>query len=61
VGISAAYVTFADEEGADDEKDIVLGAWADAGIAGRVVRWDDPEVDWAAFGHECRAWTPGFN
>jgi glutathione synthase/RimK-type ligase-like ATP-grasp enzyme len=49
VGISAAYVTFADEEGADDEKDIVLGAWADAGIAGRVVRWDDPEVDWAAF------------
>jgi hypothetical protein len=23
VGISAAYVTFADEEGADDEKEIV--------------------------------------
>ncbi|MEV6863100.1 hypothetical protein AB0M44_19120 [Streptosporangium subroseum] len=49
MGISAAYVTFADEEGADDEKEIVLEAWADAGIAGHIVRWDDPEVDWAAF------------
>lgn len=49
MGTSAAYVTFADEEGSDDEKEIVLEAWNDAGITGRVVRWDDPEVDWAAF------------
>ncbi|WP_371780072.1 ATP-grasp domain-containing protein [Streptosporangium subroseum] len=49
MGVSAAYVTFADEEGADDEKEIVLEAWADAGITGRIVRWDDPAVDWAAF------------
>ncbi|SNS59894.1 hypothetical protein SAMN05216276_101271 [Streptosporangium subroseum] len=49
MGISAAYVTFADEEGFDDEKEIVIEAWADTGITGHIVRWDDPEVDWAAF------------
>ncbi|WP_326820729.1 ATP-grasp domain-containing protein [Streptosporangium sp. NBC_01756] len=46
---SVAYVTFVDPNGFDDEKEIALAAWAGAGITGRVVRWDDPEVDWAAF------------
>lgn len=46
---SVAYVTFVDPNGFDDEKEIALAAWAGAGITGRAVRWDDPEVDWAAF------------
>ncbi|MGV9778452.1 ATP-grasp domain-containing protein [Streptosporangium sp. NPDC003464] len=49
MSVSAAYVTFADPDGVDDEKELALAAWAEAGIAGRVVRWDDPEADWAAF------------
>ncbi|GGK73159.1 ATP-grasp domain-containing protein [Planomonospora parontospora subsp. parontospora] len=46
---SVAYVTYADPEGFDDEKEIALAAWAEAGISGTVVRWDDPAADWAAF------------
>ncbi|MEV8632956.1 hypothetical protein AB0395_14990 [Streptosporangium sp. NPDC051023] len=46
---SAAYVTFADLDGSDDEKEIAVQAWAEAGVSGRVVLWDDPGVDWAAF------------
>ncbi|GAA3512823.1 hypothetical protein FHR32_004904 [Streptosporangium album] len=46
---SAAYVTFVDPDGVDDEKEIALAAWAEAGITGHIVRWDDPEIDWAAF------------
>ncbi|MDP9861139.1 MULTISPECIES: ATP-grasp domain-containing protein [Streptosporangium] len=42
-------MTFADPDGGDDEKELALAAWAEAGIAGRIVRWDDPEADWAAF------------
>ncbi|GAA3427050.1 ATP-grasp domain-containing protein [Streptosporangium sandarakinum] len=49
MSVSAAYVTFADPDGMDDEKETALAAWADAGITGRVVRWDDPEADWAGF------------
>ncbi|GGS45990.1 ATP-grasp domain-containing protein [Planobispora rosea] len=49
MNISAAYVTYEDLDGLDDEKDIALAAWAEAGIAGRIVRWDDPSADWAAF------------
>ncbi|MFJ2030921.1 RimK family alpha-L-glutamate ligase [Streptosporangium sp. NPDC087985] len=49
MGASVAYVTFADPDGVDDEKEIALAAWAEVGIAGQIVRWDDPEVDWAAF------------
>ncbi|MBG0828737.1 hypothetical protein HS041_13255 [Planomonospora sp. ID67723] len=49
MSISAAYVTYEDLDGFDDEKEIALAAWADAGISGRIVRWDDPAVDWAAF------------
>ncbi|MEU6738319.1 ATP-grasp domain-containing protein [Streptosporangium sandarakinum] len=49
MSVSAAYVTFADPDGMDDEKETALAAWAEAGIAGRVVRWDDPGVDWAGF------------
>jgi glutathione synthase/RimK-type ligase-like ATP-grasp enzyme len=49
MSVSAAYVTFSDPDGADDEQEPTLAAWAGAGIAGHVVRWDDPEVDWAAF------------
>ncbi|WP_285776235.1 hypothetical protein [Microtetraspora sp. NBRC 13810] len=44
-----AYVTFADPDGHDDERETVLAAWAEAGIAGRAVRWDDPEADWGSF------------
>ncbi|MFF5243615.1 RimK family alpha-L-glutamate ligase [Streptosporangium sp. NPDC000095] len=46
---SAAYVTFTDPDKIDDEKGIAVAAWADQGITGHIVRWDDPEVDWAAF------------
>ncbi|MFF5206395.1 RimK family alpha-L-glutamate ligase [Streptosporangium sp. NPDC000396] len=49
MGVSAAYVTWADPDGFDDEKEPALAAWAEVGIAGHVVRWDDPGVDWAAF------------
>ncbi|WP_433253850.1 ATP-grasp domain-containing protein [Streptosporangium sp. CA-135522] len=49
VSASAAYVTFADPDGFDDEKEPALAAWAEVGIAGHIARWDDPEVDWAAF------------
>ncbi|GAA3445021.1 ATP-grasp domain-containing protein [Planomonospora venezuelensis] len=49
MSISAAYVTYEDPDGFDDEKEIALAAWAEAGISGRVVRWDNPGVDWAAF------------
>ncbi|GAA2902385.1 hypothetical protein GCM10010517_68300 [Streptosporangium fragile] len=49
MAISAAYVTSADPEGFDDEKEIAVAAWAEAGITGHIVRWDDPEADWAAF------------
>ncbi|MDP9845867.1 ATP-grasp domain-containing protein [Streptosporangium lutulentum] len=49
MGVSAAYVTFADADGSDDEKEIALAAWGEVGITGRAVRWDDPAVDWAAF------------
>ncbi|MER6826810.1 hypothetical protein ABT352_12545 [Streptosporangium sp. NPDC000563] len=46
---SVAYVTFTDPDKVDDEKGIAVAAWADQGITGHIVRWDDPEVDWAAF------------
>ncbi|MER6170232.1 hypothetical protein [Streptosporangium sp. NPDC001681] len=49
MGVSAAYVTFADPDKLDDEKGIVVAAWAEVGITGHIVRWDDPEVDWAGF------------
>ncbi|MER5427090.1 ATP-grasp domain-containing protein [Streptosporangium roseum] len=49
MSVSAAYVTFADPDGVDDEQEPTLAAWAGAGITGHVVRWDDPEVDWSAF------------
>ncbi|MCG5211723.1 ATP-grasp domain-containing protein [Streptosporangium soli] len=44
-----AYVTFADPDGHDDERETALAAWAAAGIEGRAVRWDDPAADWAAY------------
>ncbi|WP_440099469.1 hypothetical protein [Streptosporangium sp. H16] len=49
MGVSVAYVTFADPDGVDDEKEVAVAAWAEEGITGRIARWDDPEVDWAAF------------
>ncbi|NRQ34814.1 hypothetical protein HII36_23690 [Nonomuraea sp. NN258] len=44
-----AYVTFDDRDGSDDERDHALAAWAAAGIAGRIERWDDPAVDWSGY------------
>ncbi|GAA2800350.1 ATP-grasp domain-containing protein [Nonomuraea dietziae] len=44
-----AYVTFDDPDGNDDERELVLASWREAGIEGRAVRWDDPEADWSAF------------
>ncbi|MEV4113953.1 hypothetical protein [Nonomuraea sp. NPDC049695] len=44
-----AYVTFEDPEGGDDERDLALSAWREAGIDGRVERWDDAAVDWSAY------------
>ncbi|AQZ65863.1 unnamed protein product [[Actinomadura] parvosata subsp. kistnae] len=43
-----AYVTYADFE-LDDERDLVPAAWREAGIEGRVERWDDPSADWSAY------------
>lgn len=43
-----AYVTFADFE-TDDERDLTLAAWREAGIEGRIERWDDAAVDWSAY------------
>ncbi|GAB2913320.1 RimK family alpha-L-glutamate ligase [Nonomuraea fastidiosa] len=41
-----AYATF---DGPDDERALVLAAWREAGIEGRVERWDDPDADWSAY------------
>ncbi|SDQ99717.1 ATP-grasp domain-containing protein [Thermostaphylospora chromogena] len=49
MGTPVAYVTFHDPDGHDDERAAVLGAWAEKGLAGRAVRWDDPDADWSAF------------
>ncbi|MFI9555039.1 RimK family alpha-L-glutamate ligase [Nonomuraea endophytica] len=46
---TCAYVTFADPDDLDDERDPALAAWREHGIEGRAVRWDDPDVDWSAF------------
>ncbi|MFI6326006.1 RimK family alpha-L-glutamate ligase [Nonomuraea sp. NPDC050556] len=42
-------MTFEDRDERDDERDLALSAWRDAGIDGRAVRWDDPAVDWSSF------------
>ncbi|MBB5778307.1 hypothetical protein AB0K16_14810 [Nonomuraea jabiensis] len=47
--VLCAYVTFEDPHGVDDERDPVLSAWREAGIEGRVERWDDPAADWSAY------------
>lgn len=44
-----AYVTFDDADERDDEREVALAAWQEAGLDGRTVRWDDPTVDWSAF------------
>ncbi|MGW0809408.1 ATP-grasp domain-containing protein [Nonomuraea sp. NPDC002799] len=47
-----AYATFDDRGGrddVDDECDLALAAWREAGIEGRAERWDDPAVDWSAY------------
>ncbi|MEU6712676.1 hypothetical protein ABZ897_14445 [Nonomuraea sp. NPDC046802] len=44
-----AYATFDDRDGHDDERDLALEAWREAGIVGRVERWDDPAVDWSGY------------
>lgn len=44
-----AYVTFDDINERDNERELALAAWQDAGIDGRTVRWDDPSVDWSSF------------
>ncbi|GAA4047953.1 ATP-grasp domain-containing protein [Nonomuraea soli] len=41
-----AYATY---DGPDDDRELTLEAWSEAGIDGRVVRWDDPEADWSVF------------
>jgi glutathione synthase/RimK-type ligase-like ATP-grasp enzyme len=33
----------------DDERDVALAAWREAGIEGRAEQWDDPAVDWSAY------------
>ncbi|MEV6986206.1 hypothetical protein AB0M95_33785 [Sphaerisporangium sp. NPDC051017] len=41
-----AYVTY---DGPDDDREVVLAHWREAGIDGAAVSWDDPSADWAAF------------
>ncbi len=47
--MKVAYVTFPNLLGHDDEREIVLAAWAEVGIQGTAVLWDDPAADWASF------------
>lgn len=47
--VLCAYVTFADPDGHDDEREAVLTAWREAGVEGRAERWDDPDADWSAY------------
>lgn len=47
--MKVAYVTFPDPLGRDDEREIALAAWAEVGIEGTAVPWDDPAADWASF------------
>ncbi|GII89823.1 ATP-grasp domain-containing protein [Sinosporangium siamense] len=49
MGIPVAYATFADPSGDDDEREVAIAAWRQAGIEGHAVRWDDPEIDWSSF------------
>lgn len=42
-------MTYEDPEGDDDERGPALSAWREAGIEGRVERWDDPAADWASY------------
>nr|WP_055503645.1 hypothetical protein [Nonomuraea pusilla] len=44
-----AYATFADPDNNDNERDLALAAWREAGIEGRAERWDDPGVDWSGY------------
>ncbi|MEO3810107.1 hypothetical protein ABGB17_13995 [Sphaerisporangium sp. B11E5] len=44
--LKVAYVTY---DGPDDDRAVLLDAWARAGIDGRAVRWDDPAVRWERF------------
>lgn len=46
---TCAYVTFDEADDRDDERDLAIAAWQDAGIDGTAVRWDDPDVDWSSF------------
>ncbi|MDH2425218.1 hypothetical protein [Sphaerisporangium sp. TRM90804] len=41
-----AYVTY---DGPDDDRDVLLAVWERAGIEGRAVHWDRPDVRWADF------------
>ncbi|WP_245966220.1 ATP-grasp domain-containing protein [Sphaerisporangium album] len=41
-----AYVTY---DGPDDDREVVLPYWREAGIDGAAVSWDDPSADWASF------------
>ncbi|GII86407.1 ATP-grasp domain-containing protein [Sphaerisporangium siamense] len=41
-----AYVTY---DGPDDDRDVMLAHWRDAGVDGAAVRWDDPAAVWEAF------------
>ncbi|WP_344480561.1 hypothetical protein [Nonomuraea monospora] len=41
-------MTSADAD-ADDEQEPMLAAWREAGIEGRVERWDDAAVDWSSY------------
>ncbi|MEV7965043.1 hypothetical protein AB0O34_03555 [Sphaerisporangium sp. NPDC088356] len=44
--MNIAYVTY---DGPDDDREVLLATWKQAGIDGSAVRWDDPDADWAAF------------
>lgn len=48
---TVAYVTASDERilADDTDRDLVVAALVDGGLAAEVVAWDDPTVDWARF------------
>jgi glutathione synthase/RimK-type ligase-like ATP-grasp enzyme len=44
--VKIAYVTY---DGPDDDREVLLATWQQAGIEGTAVPWDDPAADWASF------------
>ena len=47
--VTVAIVTCLTMPEPDDDQDVLLEALADAGVAARLVAWDDPAADWPSY------------